>query len=106
MEPQAAFSDGDVGPDLGDQLPLAYRLVVAGDQRDQNVERSRPQLHLGARFGEKPFVRRQAEWSERYYICGPLRRLHRGATFRSRLIVSRTKRTLGRARNTIHCSKL
>jgi hypothetical protein len=53
VKSQAAFFDGDVGPDSGEQIPLADDLVRAGRQNDEDVEASRPQFHRRAFSGEK-----------------------------------------------------
>ena len=55
VKPQAAFFDGDVGPDPSQQVPLVDDLVRAGHERNEDVEAARAQFHRGAVSREEPF---------------------------------------------------
>ena len=65
VKAQAAFFDRDIGPDLGQQIPLADGLVGTRCERDQDVESARAKVDGRAAFGEEPFARDQAERPER-----------------------------------------
>ena len=69
MKPQAAFFDGDVGPNPRHQVLLADDFIRRGNQRDQDVERSRTQIDRDAVFGEKPFARDQIEGTKRQPVA-------------------------------------
>ncbi len=68
VEAQAAFLHRHVGPDPGQQLPLADDLVGAGDERNQNIERARAEFHRRAVPREPSLTRDQAEGTERYDV--------------------------------------
>ena len=70
MNPQAAFIDGDVGPNPRHQIPLAYNLRGRGNQGNQNVERAPAQFYGDALFGKEPLAYEQLEWTKRYAVFG------------------------------------
>ena len=70
MKPQAAFLDGDVGPNPRHQVLLADDFIRRGNEGDQNVERSRTQIDRDAVLGEKPLARHQIEGAKRQSAAG------------------------------------
>nr|WP_238578702.1 hypothetical protein [Inquilinus limosus] len=64
VEAQAALLDDHVGPHLGDQLALADRLVRAGDEGHQDVQRPGAEIDRGAVPGQQPLAHGQAEGTE------------------------------------------
>ena len=65
VKPQAAFFNGDVGPDPRHQILLADDFIRRGCQSNQNVQRARAQFDGDALLCEEPFARDQIEWTKR-----------------------------------------
>ena len=81
MNPQAAFFNGDVGPNPRHQILLADDFIRRGCQSNQNVQRARSQFYRDALLCEEPFARDQIEWTKRQLVLGLTCRCHHGVFF-------------------------
>jgi hypothetical protein len=73
VNPQTAFFRDGSGPHLR-QIAFADSFVGTGQQRDQNIEAARPQLHGAAASCDEPFAHNNAEGIKRNDIFGQRRR--------------------------------
>jgi hypothetical protein len=64
MYPQAAFFDGDAGPDPSDQLLLGNDLPGLLQQRDKDIESPSPDLNRHSVPLQKSLGEVQLEWAK------------------------------------------